>query len=241
LPCILILLNDIHVDDDEQSVTIGALTTHRDVETSQITARYFPVISQAYKFLGSPQVRNLGTLGGNLCHNAPGSDPPPILLALGASVTVQKKDGTRKESVETFGTDYYETTLAEDEILTQIEIPLMKENEGTAYQKYAVRKTDMAIVGAAAWVRLAMDKETCEDIRIGLSGVHAAAVRAASVENALRGVVLDLERIKTASHEAQQDIDPISDVHATEEYRREVLPIAIQRVVTQAWDQALMR
>lgn len=231
-------LDKISLDENKQMVSIGALATHRAVETSDTIARHFPVLPQAYQYLASPQVRNIGTIGGNLAHNAPGSDPPPILIALGAAVTVQHKDSTRTESVETFGIDYYETTLAEDEILTEISVPLLQQNESIAYQKFATRKTDVAIVSVAAWLKMVQDQQVCEDIRVGLSGVHATTVRATHFENAVRGEQLSQDMLKDTSHLTQDDIDPISDVHATEQYRREILPVAIQRVVTQAWHQA---
>lgn len=232
-------LDEINFDQGTQ-VNIGALATHRKVEKSALISDHFPVIPQAYRYSANPQVRNMGTIGGNLAHNAPGSDPPPILIALDASGVIHNQAGTRTEKLLDFGVSYYETTLAEDEILTEIQIPMMGDNESIAYQKFSLRKTDVAIVGVAAWIKMDAGKEICENIRVGLSGVHATTVRAHSFEAVVRGEKLNDKLIEAAAQEAEKDVDPISDVHATEAYRREILPKVIRRVVMQAWNLATM-
>lgn len=228
----------ISVDEDAGVVHIGGLTTHRQVELSADIKERFPLLTAAYRNLGNIQVRNFGTLGGNLCHNAPGSDPPPPLITLDAKVQLTGLEGKRELSVEDFGTDYYETALAEDELLTGVTVPVVPPQTGTAYKKYAIRPMDMAIVGASACVTLDGGGQTCEEVRIALGGVAPTTIRAKSAESIMRGQTLSDELIADAAEAANDDIDPLSDVHASEAYRRQLTPVAIRRVVTEAWQNA---
>lgn len=231
-------LGGINFDETAGVVEVGGLATHREVGFSALIREKFPLMADAYQNLASVQVRNLGTLAGNLCHNAPGSDPPAPLIALDARVTLAGPCGQREMSVEAFGTDFYETALREDEILTKVSIPLLPPCTGSAYKKIAIRATDMAIAGVAVRVTLNGDGNTCEDIRIALSGVAPTTICARQAEEVLRGQGLSEELIAEAGRAAQSDIDPISDAHASAEYRRKLVPAAVRHVVTQAWSRA---
>lgn len=231
-------LSDIHRAGTNGHVEIGALTTHRQIELSGLIQEKFPLLYEAYRNLASIQVRNLATLGGNLCHNAPGSDPPAPLIALDATVTLRGPAGERSLSVEEFGTGFYETALRGGEILTRIKVPMLPPCSGTAYHKYAVRPTDMAIVGAAVRVTLDAGGERCQDVRIALSGVAPTTIRARRAEVVLRGQPLGEQAIAEAAQAAAGEVDPISDGHASADYRRRVTPVAVQRMITVAWQRA---
>jgi carbon-monoxide dehydrogenase medium subunit len=230
-------LDTIQADASETAVEIGALATHRQVERSPVICQSFPVVPGAYQMLASVPVRNLGTLGGNLAHNAPGSDPPPLLIALDATVTMQGQGGERTLDVEEFGTGYFETALQSGEVLTKVRVPRMPPGSGLAYRKYAVRPMDMAIVGVAARVTLA--EGACCEIRIALSGVSASTMRARRAEAALEGQLFDESAMAAAAAIAAEESDPLSDVHASAEYRRQLTVPAVRRALTQAWQQAL--
>jgi aerobic carbon-monoxide dehydrogenase medium subunit len=231
-------LNGICLDEAKGFVEVGALTTHRQIESSTMIHSSFPFLHEAYGNLANIQVRNMATLGGNLCHNAPGSDPPAPLIALDAKVTLRSSTRERSLSVEEFGTNFYETALAPDEILTGVRIPLLLKRTGTAYQKYAARPSDMAVVGVAARVTLSTDGKTCQDIRVALTGVAPTTIRARHAEEALRGQKLNDRLISEAGQIAAGEIDPISDIHASADYRRQITPPTVRRMVTLAWKRA---
>jgi aerobic carbon-monoxide dehydrogenase medium subunit len=219
-------------------IKIGALATHRQMETSALIQKEIPLITATYQRLGNVQIRNMGTLGGNLCHNAPGSDPPPLLIALDATLELTGANGVRSIGVEEFGTDFYETALKANEILTKVHIPLLPARCGFAYYKYAARPMDMTVVGVAVKVVLAEDLETIQDIRIALGGVAPTTIRARQAEAILRGQAYN-EKITAQSAEAAVgEIDPLSDIHGSADYRRQLTPVGIRRMVALAFQQA---
>lgn len=230
-------LDFIRLDQEHSRVEIGSLATHRQVEQSPHIQQQFPFIREAYQTLGSVPVRNLATLGGNLCHNAPGSDPPPLLIALGARVKLRGPGGERKLPLEEFGAGYFETALEEAEMMLSVEVPLLPPRSGVGYKKYAIRPMDMAIVGVAAFITL--QGERCQQARIALSGVGPTTLRAREAETSLHGQTLTEAAVNDAAELALAAIDPISDVHATEKYRRRLTPAAVRRTVRAAWQNAL--
>jgi carbon-monoxide dehydrogenase medium subunit len=232
-------LNQIQLDRSGRTLEIGALTTHRQIEQSPLIRQHLPFVARAYQTLGSVQVRNLGTLGGNLCHNAPGSDPPPLLMILDATVTIVSPSKKRSLPVRDLGTGFYETALQEGEVLTGVQVPLPPLRSGCAYQKYALRPTDVPFVGVAARVTLSTDGRKCDDIRIALTGVAPTTIRAHRAEAILKGRELGDKLCADAGQAAAGEIDPISDAAASAEYRRQVVPVAVRRVVTEAWQGAM--
>ncbi len=226
------------IQQKRSSIDIGALTTHRQMELSPVIEQHFPFVAKAYRTLASVQVRNLGTLGGNLCHNAPGSDPPALLMALDATLTIAGPRRKRTMSAEELGTGFYETSLGEGELLTTVNLPMVPSRTGCAYEKYAHRPTDVPFVGVAARITLARNRKTCKEVRLALTGVAPATIRAHSAESVLQGQALDEKAIAEAAHVAAGEADPISDAHASAEYRLKLVPIAVQRVVNLAWERA---
>ena len=231
-------LDQIEKTPSNVGIEVGALTTHRQLETSALVQKEIPLISATYQRLGNVQIRNMGTLGGNLCHNAPGSDPPPLLIALDATVDLTGAKGVRSLGVEEFGTYFYETALKPSEILTKVRIPLLPPRCGIAYQKYAARPMDMTVVGVAAKLVLAEDGKTIQDVRIALGGVAPTTIRARGAEDMLRGQTYSENLAAKSAVAAVSEIDPISDIHGSAEYRRELTPIGIRRMLALAWQQA---
>lgn len=214
---------------------IGALATHRDVLTSPLVRDKAALLAQAAEKIGSTPVRNFGTLGGNLCHNEMGGDPPPALLVLEAQAECVSARGKRKIPLADFFTDYFATSLAPDEILLGIEIPSQPAGSRAVYLKQTMRPGDLAIVGVAAL--LEMKDGVCRAARIALGGVSPVAFRAVEAEKILRGQRLDDGVIDAAAEAAAAMCDPIGDAHASAEYRKKMARVFVRRAIKQAMSE----
>jgi len=220
---------------------IGALTTHavvaanRDVPTA---------LSQAAAVIGDPQVRNRGTVGGNVSHADPSSDLPTTFSALEATFEISGPDGDRSVVANDFFLDLFMTALQEGEILKYIRIrsphPGRKFNDaaGSAYVKLPNQASRYAIIGVAAVVTLRDNK--CESASVAVGGLTAKATRAPSVEAALIGQALDGRTLANAAKAVQDDLgdDVLGDMHASPEYRRAIAPQLVQQALTEAAERA---
>ena len=217
------------------SVFIGAMTTIYNLASSPEVQRAAPVLSQAASKVGSTAIRNLGTIGGNLCHNEPGADLPPALLALNASVDLRSAMGTRKLRLDEFFRGYFETHVAPNEILCGIEIPKLDEQASAVYLKHAISSEDLAIASVAV-VLIPDGKQgnTAREVRIGLGGVASVPFRAAQAERMLKGVALDDASIRAAAETAAGEADPMSDPHGSADYRRKMVKVLVRRAVLAA-------
>ncbi|HYY25576.1 MAG TPA: xanthine dehydrogenase family protein subunit M [Candidatus Udaeobacter sp.] len=213
-------------------VHIGALATHRQILDSPLLRQKCGALVDAVSRIGSTPVRNFGTIGGNLCHNEMGSDPPTALLTLNAEVECLSARGVRKMPLHDFLTGYFETRLAPDEILTAIEIPSAPAKSRAAYLKYANRAGDLAIVGTAAL--LDMQDGFCREACIALGGVGPVPFRATEAEQLLRGEILNDQLIGEAAAAAMDMADPLSDAHASADYRRKMVRVFVVRAIQQA-------
>ncbi|MFH1489141.1 MAG: xanthine dehydrogenase family protein subunit M [Pseudomonadota bacterium] len=221
--------------DKAVGLKIGALTSIGDIERSEIVGEKFRTLRDAVKVMAAPQVRNLGTIGGNLCSAVPSADTAPPLIALGASLKLTGADQERVVAVEDFFTAPGECVLRRDEILTEILIPNPSENSGGAYIKLMRRNAmDLALVGVGAFLRLDENKKTCKEARIALGAVAPTPMRAPRAEAVLKDKEVDenlaLEAGKIASEEAR----PISDIRASQEYRTEMVRVLTKRAIMTA-------
>jgi aerobic carbon-monoxide dehydrogenase medium subunit len=218
--------------DDRQGLTIGALTTIRSLERSPLLQQHLPILSQAAGQLGSVAIRNVGTLGGNLCNAAPSAETAPALIALSASARIAGPGGERKVLLEEFFVGPGKTALGPGEILVEIQAPPPAPDTKGVYLKHGHRGTiDLAIVGVAAVVRFAQDGRTCSDVRIALGAVAPTPIRARSAEEILKGRKLDESIIEGSAKAALADTSCISDVRATAEYRREMVQVFTRRAL----------
>ena len=143
------------IAEKDGGLKIGGLVTHREVETSSLVRRRVPLLAETYRHVATISVRNMATVGGGLAHADPNQDPPPTLIALGATVKVSSADGSRVIPIEEFFTDYYETVLKPEEIITEIYVPKLPAISGAAFLKFLPRTADdYATVSAAAVVTL---------------------------------------------------------------------------------------
>lgn len=228
-------LNAIAVKDG--GLRIGGLATHREVETSSLVRRRMPLLAETYRHVATIRVRNVATVGGGIAHADPNQDPPPTLIALGATLKASSADGSRVIPLEEFFTDYYETVLKPEEIITEIVVPRLPPNSGTAFLKFLPRTADdYATVSAAAVVTLDRSKKTFADVRIALGSVGTTPVRAKEAEAVLRGQPVKSEAIREAAEKAKQAVDPISDFRGSAAYKREMAGVFVRRALEKALD-----
>lgn len=216
-------------------ISIGAMTTFFDLISSTDVHKASPILAQAAAKVGSTAIRNLGTIGGNLCHNEPGADLPPALLALNASVELRSRKGTRKVPLTEFFQGYFETAVEADEILSRVDIPTLPQGACGAYIKHSISPEDLAIAGVA--VVLVPDGKnpvSARELRIGLGGVSPVPLRALKAEAALNGRALTDDAIRAAAEIAASEAEPMSDPHSSADYRRKMIKVLVRRALAAA-------
>ena len=217
---------------------IGALTTHTMVASEN--ADGFPAaLSEAASMIGDPQVRNRGTVGGNVAHADPASDLPTVFAALGATMTAQSSNGTRDIDASEFFTGLFESALTEDELLTGIEVGAESDGMGSAYAKLFNPASRYAIVGACAVVGVGEDG-ACTSCTVAVGGLTSHAMVVDSVGAALVGGPITDETASAAAQSAVDDVgdDVIGDLYGAPEYRRRMLPVFVARALTAAASRA---
>jgi len=226
-------LNSIELKDG--GLRIGGLATHREVESSALVRRRFPMLADTYHHVATVRVRNMATVGGGLAHADPNQDPPPTLIALGATVKATSVNGSRVIPMDEFFTDYYETVLKPDEIITEVLVPKLPANSAGAYLKFLPRTADdYATVSAAAVLTLDKSKKTVSDVRIALGSVGTTPIRATAAEAVLRGQPVKAEAFAEAGEKAKEAVDPISDFRGSAGYKREMAGVFVRRALEKA-------
>jgi carbon-monoxide dehydrogenase medium subunit len=217
------------------TVRIGALTTHADLAASSDVPG---CLHDAENLVADIQVRNRGTIGGNVVHADPASDPPTVLTALNATFHITGGGGQRAVAAADFFTGVFETAVGDKEILTAIEIPDEAAGTGSAYAVMENPASGYAMVGAAAVVTMSGDR--CSSASVAVGGLTPTAIRARSVEAALVGNVLDASTIAAAAGAVQNDLGDVilGDMHASADYRRAMAPVYVKRAVTAAVERA---
>jgi carbon-monoxide dehydrogenase medium subunit len=223
--------------DKKEGLKIGATTTHRAIEKSDVIKKNYPVLVSMENKLASIQVRNWGTIGGNLAHADPAGDPAPVLIALKANIKVGSAKGDRTMPLEDFFVDYFETALSKGELVLEVQIPLPEPKTGAAYQKFNLLESDMGVVAAAASVTMNGNGK-CKDARIVLGNAGATPRRVKRAEELLVGKVLKESLFAEAGTIASEDCEPVADIHASEEHRRHLLGVLSKRMLKNAWEQA---
>ena len=220
--------------DEREGLKIGALTTHRTIEKSPIIQKHFKVLSEMETNLATIQTRNWGTIGGNLCHGDPAGDPVPVLMVLDAKLKLKSLSGERMVAMEGFSKDILEVDLEPDEMLVEVQVPVPREHTGIVHKKLMVMQGDAGIVGAAASITLKPGDGICEDARIVLSNAASIPLRAKEAERCLIGKAINEDLLTEAGEVASKEADPPSDVHASAEYRREMVKIFVKRAAKRA-------
>jgi carbon-monoxide dehydrogenase medium subunit len=211
-------------------IEIGAGTVHHDVASSALLLEKCPLVPEAASDIGDRQVRNRGTIGGSLAHADPSADYPALMLALDADINVKGPGGARTIKADAFFQDLFTVDLAPDEVIVSVRFAPVRT---AAYAKFHQRASHYAIVGVAAVLRLKAG--IVESARIGLTGAGPKAVRLHDVEAALAGQRPTNETIATATAGAGSALDAInSDIHASEDYRRAMIPVFTARAIAAA-------
>jgi len=220
-------------------VRIGALVTHREVETSPLVRERIPVLAETFRRVASVRIRHMATVGGALAHADPNQDPPVTLIALGSRVEIRGAGGGRELPVEDFFRDYYESALEPGEVVTGVVVPQLPAASGAAYVKFLPRTADdYATVAVAAIVTLESDGERCLAARIALGSVGVTPLRARAAEALLAGQRLGAGPLQAAGESVKGAVDPLSDHRGSAAYKREMAAVMVGRALSQAWEAA---
>jgi carbon-monoxide dehydrogenase medium subunit len=214
---------------------IGAMATHHEVESSTLVARLHPVLAEVFAAIATIRIRNQATLGGNLAHADPAQDPPPMLIALGATVHVAGSHGERRlVPIESFFEDFFATVLQPWELILGVSVPAARPGSRAIYRKFLPRSADdYATVSVA--VSMARDEDgRVEAIRIGLGGVGPTPIRAHAAEAALIGELPDATRRELAGGLARDVVDPLDDGRGSADYKREMTRVWVGRAIAAA-------
>ena len=217
---------------------LGALVTIQTLEQHPAIRRHYPALASAAASFAGVQVRNLATVGGNICNASPSGDMLPALLAYGAECRLSGPDGHRQVAMDQLFTGPGQTVLAQDEVLTEITLPPPPANTGALYIKHSPRGAmDIATVGVSSLV--AVDRSgTCTEARIALGAVAPTPLRAYAAEDMLRGQRLDAELLQAATDQAVSQASPIDDVRGTAGYRRQMVGVLTRRTLERAAAEA---
>jgi carbon-monoxide dehydrogenase medium subunit len=224
--------------DAAEGLVIGALVTHRELETSALIKDKLPVLCEAEREVANIRVRHMGTVGGNLASGEPLTDLSQIFIALDGKLRIAGPTGQRTLPIEELFVDFYTTSLAEDEIITQVVIPPLPPKSGIEYIRFSSSSVvDKPSAGVAA--RLTLDQEVVQIARIVLGCVGPTPARARGAEALVTGKKLTPELTAEAGMIASQECSPTSDLRGSEQYKRAIVGTLVKRALTAAYQKAL--
>ncbi len=226
--------------DAKEGLTIGALVTHRELETSALVKEKFPVLCEAEKEVANIRVRNMGTVGGNLASGEPLTDLSQIFISLDGKAKITGSNGQRIIPVEELFVDFYTTSLGEDEILTQVVLPPLPARSAIEYIRFSSSSVvDKPSAGVAVRLTLETSSEAVQAARIVLGCVGATPVRARRAEGLIMGKKLTLALAEEAGGIASEECSPTSDLRGSEQYKRAIVGTLVKRTASKAYEQAL--
>jgi carbon-monoxide dehydrogenase medium subunit len=220
------------VREEEDAIVIGAMTTHSDVLSDPVIARWAPLIAEATETVADRQVRHRGTFGGALAHADPAGDLPAVALAMDAEFVIAGLNGRRTVPAAEFFVDYLTTALEEGELLVEIRVPKLRGTWGMHYEKFNRVAQAWSIVAVAALVR--REENVIAEARIGLTNMGPTPLRASAAEAALVGVPATREAVAAAAERAAEGTSPSSDLNAQADYRQHLATVLTRRAVTVA-------
>jgi len=226
-----------YIKEEGGKIKLGGLTRESEIEHSDLLKKYFPIFSDVTKLIADPQVRNRGTIGGNLAHGDAANDHPAAMLALNATIIASGAGGERSIPIDEFFFGFYQTALQHGDILTEIQIPIPPKGTGNAYHKLERKVGDYATAGCA--VQITVDgKGVCTGAGIGLTNVNATPLRAVRSQQALMGKPITDATIAEAAKYASEDCNPSSDLRGSEEYKRHLVAVLVTRMIHKAMERA---
>jgi carbon-monoxide dehydrogenase medium subunit len=226
-----------YIREEGDTIAIGAMTTHAEIERSDLLRRRAALLPETAAEIGDVQVRNRGTIGGSAAHADPAGDYPAALLALEAEFTLARSKGTRTVAAKDFFVDILATVLEPGEILTGIRLQAVKSRSGAAYCKLHQPASGFALVGVAALLALG-NGGRCQRARVAITGVASRPYRATAVERLLERHSIDAKRIAAAAARAAEDVEPRADMHASARYRAAMAQVFARRALTRAFERA---
>jgi len=224
------------IREENGEIIIGAMTSENALINSALLQEKCPILPEAARLIGDPQVRNRGTIGGDIAHGDPGNDHPALMMALDASFTLVGPNGSRQVAANDFYLGTFYTVLEADEILTEIRISPQPPNTGASYQKLKRKTGDFATAAAAAVIE--MSGETCQSARIALTNLGPTALRASDAEAVLAGQVITDELIDQAAQKAMDICDPAEDLRGDVEYKTHMGGEMTRRAIRTAVERA---
>jgi carbon-monoxide dehydrogenase medium subunit len=230
-----------YIEKEKGGIRVGALTKISELEESPILKEEpYTVIAAAARSIGSPNIRNMATLGGNLCHGAPSADMAPSLISLESEARIFGPKGTRTVALEDFFTGVQKTVLGSDEILKEVFIPKPSPHTGAAFQKIGRTAVDLALANVG--IKLTLSNEgRCKKALIVLGAVAPTPIRAIKAEKLLEGEKITQALIEKASLTSSTESAPIDDVRASAEYRRKLIVYLTRNALKQANEMALRK
>jgi carbon-monoxide dehydrogenase medium subunit len=218
-----------YIREEDGHIAIGALTTHHDIQFSELIRRKLPVLSSAASQIGDPQVRNRGTIGGAAAHADPFGDFPTCLVALDAELKVVGSRGERSIPAREFFVDTFTSALEPNEIIREVRFTTPPEGTKGTYLKFSRRSQDWAIVAVAAQV--SVSGHEVKNVAIGLTGMGSTPLRASQVEQALRGKAGHDDEIRAAAERAAEGTNPTQDLNGSPDYRRHLARVLTRRAL----------
>jgi aerobic carbon-monoxide dehydrogenase medium subunit len=238
-PAALIDLNRItslaYIREHDGHVRLGAMTRQRAIEFSPVVARRLPLLREATRWVGHLPIRSRGTIGGSIAHADPSAEYPAVLTALEGEVVARGPKGERTLSSGALFETYLTTTLAPDEILTEVRLPVMAEGAGWAFEELARRHGDFAIVGVAAAVWRSGGRVTA---RLATAGAGGTPQRLRAAEEIVERDGLGAATIEAAGRRASELVEPDADIHASADYRRHLAGVLTERALKRAAERA---
>ena len=241
-PAVLIDINGLEecsgiTPHEDGGARIGALTRYRTLQNDGSLLRGYPLFGEALPHIAHPQIRNRGTIGGNLSHADPASEMPALAVAMEAVIKVKASTHERRIAAADFFQGLLTTDLQPDEMLVEIELPAPKPRTGTCFSEIARRRGDFALAGAAASITVDQDGR-CTHARLSLCGVGETPVDASNAAAILVGRRVDSERMDDVAEAVRRMIEPAGNVHTTPDYQRHVAGVLTQRTLATAYDRA---
>jgi len=218
--------------DAVQGLRIGALARHADVAASPLVRRHFPVLASMAARVANPQVRNQGTVGGNLCYGDPSTDPPGCLLALDARVVLGSARGERELPLEAFLVDFFQTALEPDELLVEIRVPPMATGSAGVYTRFLRTAAEHRPLASVALVAR-RDGLLCREARIAVGASTPVATRVRRAEAFLEGRSMNADAVREAAAIVAADIDPVADARGDGAFRRRMVQVVAGRTIAE--------
>jgi carbon-monoxide dehydrogenase medium subunit len=226
-----------YIKESGKDIRIGALTRYYEIESSGLLKKYYPIFPETAQMIGDVQVRNMGTLGGNVVHADPANDFPVTMVAVGAEFVVRGPRGQRTIKANEFFLDVFTTKLKFNEVLTEIRVPLPPPRSGGSFQKFERKAGDFAIVTSA--VQISLDNQgRCKNVGIGLGAAGPTVIKAVEAEKVFVGHRPEAELVERAADRCSDVSHPTSDIRGSAEYKKEMVKVFFKRAFYKALNLA---